>query len=454
MNLRKDTELKPGVIRGYAIALFCVISGSLWAGFAADTYFSSDGSFYFAIILDNGTFTNIAPSRAHAEFLTQWPLVWAVRSGVTDLATLGRIYGLGIWFPWVLSFGISLYATRERPALIFFFLISVVSLNLAAWCLIYGEHLVLLSLAWPIFFFGIIRRRLTFTEQVITAVLLIAHLKLYETALVSGSIFTVIFAFRAWVEKNPRERWGSGILAALALASVVIAVIWILFPRDSENRGHFLGAILASILHPYPWMGVSFVVLNFLGVVFSSRKFLLAGWVTPLVIGVMSISAPGIMGGISFSTRTLTLTALPLLLFASVLSSLSNFKLTKHWALSISALVIGISLLHVRHLQTWIEFKSEFTGILKEEKGFVDPADHGDIAHWGWTNPLLSYVWSEGEVKAVILNRNHKDGYEPFDPFTEVVMAKYLVKWPEFVKPEAVQESDDPAGGASGSLPD
>ncbi len=437
MNFPKDTELTPRLIRVYAVALFAVISGALWAGFSADTYFASDGSFYFAIILDNGTFTNIAPSRAHAEFLTQWPLVLAVRSGVTDLATLERIFGLGIWFPWVLSFGISLYATRERPALIFFFLISLVSLNLAAWCLIYGEHLVLLSLAWPIFFFGIVRRPLTVLEQVITAALLIAHLKLYETTLVSGSIFTVIFAFRAWVEKNPRERWGSGILAALALASVVIAVTWILFPRDPENRGHFLGAILASLLHPYPWMGVSFVVLNFLGVIFSSRKLLLAGWVAPLAIGVVSIFAPGIMGGISFSTRTLTLTALPLLLFATVLFSLSKFKLTKRWAVSISALVIGISLLHVRHLQTWVEFKSEFTGILKEENGFVDPADHGDIDHWGWTNPLLSYVWSEGEIKAVILNRNFKDGYEPFDPFTEMVMEKYLTKKPDFLKDPA-----------------
>ena len=184
-------------------------------------------------------------------------------------------------------------------------------------------------------------------------------------------------------------------------------------------------------------MGVSFVVLNFLGVIFSSRKLLLAGWVAPLAIGVVSIFAPGIMGGISFSTRTLTLTALPLLLFATVLFSLSKFKLTKRWAVSISALVIGISLLHVRHLQTWVEFKSEFTGILKEENGFVDPADHGDIDHWGWTNPLLSYVWSEGEIKAVILNRNFKDGYEPFDPFTEMVMEKYLTKKPDFLKDPA-----------------
>ena len=432
----QPASLTPGMIRFLAIALFAVISGALWIGFAADTYFASDGSFYFAIILDNATFTNIAPSRAHAEYLTQWPLVMAVRSGVTDQATLEMFFGLGIWFPWVLSFAISLYATRDRPALIFFFLISMVSLNLSAWCLIYGEHLTLLSLAWPIFYFGILRRRLTIWEQLLTALLLVAHLKLYETTLVSGAMFTLIFSFRAWVEKYPRERWGSGILAALALASVVIAVTWILFPRDPENRGHFLGAILASLAHPYPWIGVSFVVLNVVGVMFNSTKALLAAWIVPLVIGALSLLSPGIMGGISFSTRTLTLTALPLLMAVTSLFSLSKFKLTRKWALSVSAVVVGVSLLHVRHLQSWMAFRSEFQGILKEERGFVDPADHDDIDHWGWTNPLLSYVWAKGEVKSVILNRNFEDGYEPFDPFTEMVMEKYLDQKPDFLREE------------------
>ena len=73
-------SLSPRRIRGLAIALFTVISAALWIGFSADNYFASDGSFYFAIILDNATFTNVAPSRAHAEYLTQWPLVLAVRS--------------------------------------------------------------------------------------------------------------------------------------------------------------------------------------------------------------------------------------------------------------------------------------------------------------------------------------------------------------------------------------
>jgi hypothetical protein len=262
----------------------------------------------------------------------------------------------------------------------------------------------------------------------------VAHLKLYETALVSGVIFTFIFAFRSWLEKNPRERLGSGVLAGLALASVVIAVTWILFPRDLENRGHFLGAILASLAHPYPWIGISCVILNTAGIIFSSSRLLLAAWIVPLIIGGISLLSPGIMGGISFSTRTLTLTVLPLLMLITFLFSLSRLKLTKELALSVSLVIVGLSLLYVRHLQSWVAFKDEFQAILKEEKGFVDPADHGNIDHWGWTNPLLSYVWAEGQVKSVILNRNFENGYEPFDPFTEMVMENYLDQKPSFLR--------------------
>jgi len=433
MSSPLSPEISPAKVRAFAIALFGVISGCLWIGFSVDTYFGSDGSFYFAIILDEGNFTFIAPSRLHAEYLTQWPLVLGVQSGITDLGTLEYLFGLGIWFPWVLGFVISLHATRERPELIFLFLISLACLNLAGWSLLYGEHMVLLSLAWPIFYLGILRRSLRFSEQILAGILLIAHLKLYESTVATGSIFAVLFGFRMWLASTKRERFGNAILTLLALGSVLIALNWILFPRDSDNRSSFLGAIGASLGHPYPWMGLSFVVLNIWGTLVMSRKVLLAAWVTPLVIGFVALFSPGIWGGIAFSTRTLTLTALPILMMAALAVSLSNFKMDRKWLLSVSALVVGVSLLHVRHLQSWWEFRTKFKEILSEERGFVKPEDHDDIAHWGWTNTIMSYVWSEGEVKAILLNPA-ETGYEPFPVKSEMLLEKYLTMKPDFLE--------------------
>lgn len=420
------------VVGGLAVAAFALISAALWTGFAFDTYFASDGCYYFAIILDNARFTEIAPSRAHAEYLSQWPLVLGVRSGVTDLAVLEFLFGLGLWFPWFLGFVISLYATREKPVLIFFYLLSLASLNLAAWSLFIGEHLVLLSLSWPILFFGLVKRPLNWLEQFLTLLLLVIHLRLYESAVVTGGFFSIVFGLRMWFAETKRERYASGLFVVLALAAAVIALHWILFPRDADNRSSFLLSMLAALPHPYPLVGLSFAGLTFLGVGFGCKKAgKIAFWV-PLAIAAGSLFSTGILAGIAFSTRTLSLSALPALMLVAALCQVTNYRLPRKMLMQVTGLIVVICLLHIRHLQGWIEFRDQFMTVLKEESGFVDPDDHKDLVHWGWTNTVLSYVWSEGKVKAIVLNPD-EDGYQPFDARGEVVMGKYLEEWPDFV---------------------
>ena len=427
-----NTVVTPARIRLIAIALFAIISASLWTGFAFDTYFASDGAFYFPIILDNATFTHIAPSRLHAEYLSQWPLVLGVRAGLTDLATLEFLFGLGLWFPWLLGFVISLYATRARPELIFFYLISLISLNFAAWSVYIGEHHVLLTLSWPIFYFALRNRPLNLTEQLLTVVLLIIHLRLYEAAIATGSLFTITFLYRAWFNKSPHysqsERWTSILFAALSISSVVIALYWVINPRDADNRSSFLQAMIDSLAHPYPWIGVSFVILTGFGLYLGSRKMLLAGWIVPLSIAIFSLFLTGIPGGMSFGTRTLALTELPLLMLAAAALSLGKVPITKSLITTTALVITSVSILHVRHLQDWITFRAKFQNVLSQNEGYIEPEPYGeDLKHWGWTNPLLSYLWVEGggEVKTIILNPATTT-YNPFDPQVESILHRYL----------------------------
>ena len=117
----------------------------------------------------------------------------------------------------------------------------------------------------------------------------------------------------------------------------------------------------------------------------------------------------------------------------ALVMSFLEIRMNRHWMMMTASLVVGVSLLHVRHLQGWLGFRSDFKEILKSEEGLVNPADHDDIVHWGWTNTVLSYVWSEGEVQSVILNPESTT-WNPFDPETEVLMSKYLKSQPTFVK--------------------
>lgn len=427
------------LVRGMSVLAFLVISAALWTGFAFDTYFASDGANYFVIILDNGRFTEIAPARMHAEYMSQWPLVLGVAAGMTNLPALEVLFGLGLWFPWILAFIVSLYATRERPELISFFLVSLASLNLAAWSVFIGEHLVLLSLAWPILYLGLLKRPMNWLEQILTLLLLVVHLRLYESAVVTGCVFALLFGVRMWLAETRRERWVSALFVVLALAAALIAFNWILFPRDADNRTSFLYSMLASLLHPYPWIGISFVGLMFVGVIFESEKCRQLAIVVPGVIFLSSLSVDEILAGIAFSTRTLSLSALPFLMVIAIVCHLVDYRFPKRLWAQVMGLVVLASLLHVRHLQGWIQFREHFRTTLKNNSGFVDPKEDGDLVHWGWTNTLLSYVWSDGKVDSIILNPD-ENGYQPFDPRTEVVLSKYVKVEPGLVSKSEVEQ--------------
>lgn len=425
-------ELSASTLRGIATLLFILISSVLWVGFSVDTYFASDGAYYFKILCDKLWFTEIAPARAHAEYLSQWPMVIAVNCGITDLELLEVIFGFGLWFPWLLGFLLSLFATREKPFLIFFYLISLASLNLAAWAILIGEHLVLLSVAWPLFFFSIIKRPLNSLERIFTLLLLVAHLKLYESAIITGSIFAMIFFLRAWIFEEKKEVLYSTLFLLLSLGALAIALQWTLFPRDPDNRSSFLGAMTSALGHPYPLSGIFFVLLNALAQFFRRRILFLLSLILPMLICLSSLLSSGIPGGISFSTRTLSLSILPLFMVVTSAYAFSFLRAGKTLVFSTSLIVVTLSLLHLRHLQEWMEFRSLFKSILAEERGFITPEPYGEpLKHWGWTNPLLSYLWSEGCVKTIILNPGD-DGWEtfPFPARNEVILQRYLSEHP------------------------
>ncbi|MFW2385925.1 MAG: hypothetical protein ACN4GG_08870, partial [Akkermansiaceae bacterium] len=117
----------------------------------------------------------------------------------------------------------------------------------------------------------------------------------------------------------------------------------------------------------------------------------------------------------------------------------SLVKAGKALVYSTSAFIVLISLLHLRHLQDWVTFRSLFKSILAEETGFVKPEPYGEpLKHWGWSNPLLSYLWSEGNVKTIILNPGDEgpedESWKPFNPYTEIILERYLVERPKVVE--------------------
>jgi hypothetical protein len=81
---------------------------------------------------------------------------------------------------------------------------------------------------------------------------------------------------------------------------------------------------------------------------------------------------------------------------------------------------------HFMLSRSWMDYRDNFRNALINNQGFVDVRSTGLNQHpqkWYWTNPILSYLWSEGDVKTIILNET--GNYEPYKAQEEPIIGRY-----------------------------
>jgi len=193
----KQTVGLPTVLAFYTLA--CV---PFFWNCAIDKYFSADAAFYFVRMLDAGNYMDFAWSRNHAVYLTEWPLILAVDSGVTNLATLQWLHGFGIFFPALISIVLSIaFCPKPMRSLLLLHAMSFFALTYPADNIMTGESHVLVFLTWPILF-AILSDKLQDNRYFALLVpVLLAYARLYESALFTGAVNIALSHNRAYANK-------------------------------------------------------------------------------------------------------------------------------------------------------------------------------------------------------------------------------------------------------------
>ena len=410
--------------------LFLFTSLPLINSFYVDKHLSGDGVHLFTIILDSSDFTHIAWSRQFADYLTEWPLVLAVNLGINDIPILIKVFALGIYLPYLISFGICIYALRnEKKVLLLFFLTSIVAIDLASDYILTGPHHVVANISWPIILILLRRNALTRVDGFLLWVLLILFSRLYETAIIPAFIYSVMSFVRLYYHRQKEQKIIIGGALLLCFLASAISLYFIISPRDPANRASFIRGIIAVLRNPDALWAASFILIYGIGLLLKKRILIMSA-VSPLVVYafVNLVLNQSVTADVSFSSRTLSVTLLPILLAGAILVWYSKRELDRTgmlvFVVFISVMVAG----NLYNAKNWNNFRHEMIHLVKTHQGYI-PIEETELKdnpyRWSWNNPELGLVWSAPCVKAILLNQ-HDVHWEPFNPRETLVLKNYL----------------------------
>ncbi len=442
-----DLMRAAGIIFGLWILAAILSSRCLYA----------DGSHEFIRVLDAQNFALLMWSRHFAFYIYEFPLVLAIKLGVTDLSWLRFAFGLGCFLPWPLAL---FCCWRISPKNFWLAAAGCAAGYLNAAFMAVGEHIVAHALFWPALFVLLFARPLNFFAAAVLVASATGMLFSYESQIVLCVPLALLALWRAWELKNEpgNFRWIIFAMAtAVFLAGTCIGLCGIFFPELPGNLQGFKSGTLGILKHMGWTFGCTTVWAGLLLVVCFSKRA--AQFITLkavryvlfallLVWGTWPLLAPGRLdNAVQFDNRSLDL-LVPMALLPVAL--LARFR--AHWleprrkllVQFVAALWIAQSLWQISTTVIWyreVVFMREFLaakkGIIplrqttlasdKMQGGDVRPDAFGGRFEWTWpclsisvatTTNINSLICSEIFLDPQFINAGCWQPFDPADPKT------------------------------------
>lgn len=424
--------------RGAQTGMLLLLVAWWLGGVLGHTNLYGDGAHFLVSLLRDQSFVDFDKPRIFVQWLTQFPVVLAMREGVTDRQTLVFLQGLGLSTPPFLMWLAALLRCRQSdlfwPLVMIF---AVTALNTSFF--IIGEYnsayagaaLAMTLLVAPV--------RLGPFALLLLLCCACLLLRAYESLLYLAPLLTISAALRFL--GTPRERRLTRLTIAVAgllfALSVAVALHSILVTR----AGTAAQASGLSMIYKNPQFVVSALVC---------MLYLLSQIITPPVAvrlrGVcialaLLLFIPALWAQPDYHYRTRTLAGLFLLCaWSTVLigrtglaSRLAGHRLIPDgsgvpspmgamaWLIP-SLVVLALSASFLTHSWQFPRFIRSIETYVNKHQGVVplNVATPSLILAerygWTWTYPTLSVLVRRDERAAIILNAESMTGWQPFDP--------------------------------------
>ncbi len=411
------------------IILFFIISFALFNSFLIDKHFATDGVNYFRKILDSGDFVRHDWSRMYAIYLTQWPLVLAVKAGIKDVQLLSLFFALGIYLNYLISFLLCVYILRgDKYTLLLFPILSMIAINLPADYHLSGEFPVMVLYSWPVLFL-ILKKNRNWKNRILLWILLIVYSRLYQSSVLTSLIFAGIIVYQLYKAYPHQKSFDVTVNLFLLIIVFGISFYFIIFPYSIKNERGFFNGLKSIYENKEVVISLLFILFFYTGLLLKKNVIVLLSLLPVSYYLVLLFTAHhGNPAIISFQSRTLSVTLLPVLLIGCFFLSYRNYVLNRITYIVFLTFVVIMVSGNIRYSEDWKGFKKEFTEITQSNTGFIhiqETALNKNKYQWPWTNSMLSIVWGRPCVKSIILNIPRLEKI-PFDPRDKLILKQYI----------------------------
>lgn len=426
----------------------------LWAGVIAymlhvvfallsNRFFYPDGTEYFVHVLATADYADWLWPRYFADHVLQFPLVEAVRAGVTDVEKLGWIRGASLLLPPLLSLGIcALAAPADRKFLVVLPLLSHFAGAVNAEFFLHTANRFLVSLLWAIAFLLLFRR--CWRSTVVAVILAVPTLRSYESIAIFGWLMAAMCGWLAWRETQPVRRIVLVLLAFWFVAGAVLGLRFVIRPNDPTSFLTFAFGAVALVdenLYPHLPAIASLTVLAVLALQafrpqwLAGRRRFFAGLAMIACIG--AAVAPAVWP-LSLAPEThQQMRSLNVYLPAALLALLWAFHARRWrpsvetWRLAgvlVAALALAQSAWNLQATAHWNRYVDLFRAELRRLPAglvrFEDtalarmPETHRLSAglHCDWSVAHMSLLFAPERSIRTIIAHTYDNVYKPFDP--------------------------------------
>ena len=411
----------------------------------------ADGAHEFIRVLEAQGFVALMWSRHFSFYIFEFPLVLAIKMGVTNFAWLRLAFGLGCFLPWPIALAACYWISPKN-----FWLAAAGCaagyLNTAFMAV--GEHILAHALFWPSLFVILFARPLKPAAIAILLISATGMLFSYESQLFLCIPLALLALWRAWEEKKEDNRWGWTVFlvaAALFIAGITVGLCGVLMPELQANFSGFKAGTLTmfksmgwTLSWTVGWIALTLAAFfseSFWRLV-SSKPAIYLLLVFLLVWGAWPFLAPNRWdNGVQYDNRAMDMLAplglLPIALILRFRPQWIEFK-RKRLEQLVAALWIAQSLWQISATLHWYQDVIWMRQILASHQGIIPLrstmlAADGMEGHelrqnamggrFDWTWPCLSLSLSpHPEISSFICSEVFLDPairqhyWQPFDP--------------------------------------